>query len=134
MFLGQMLASLRNNEPFRMTSGQQLREYHHFDDDAHAIRQIAESTAIGISDLSHGKPTSLCAIAKAVFSATGKNHLLEIGSLPDPVSENYGKIFERSSGLEGVKFRDAILGTAEYMKRCCSSLDIRSGRGSCHDR
>ena len=34
MFLGQILSALKKNKPFFMISERQLREYHHYDDEA----------------------------------------------------------------------------------------------------
>lgn len=42
MFLGQILTAILSNTPFEMTLGRQLREYHHVDDDAFAIRSLIE--------------------------------------------------------------------------------------------
>jgi nucleoside-diphosphate-sugar epimerase len=129
MFLGQIFAAIEKNEPFRMTSGQQLREYHHFDDEALAIRKIVSSRSFGVTDLSHGKPTPLKAIAEAVFASVGKRHLLEVGALPDPVSDNYDKVFPLTPRLETIEFRNAIQGTVEYMKQCFASTDTTRGTG-----
>jgi nucleoside-diphosphate-sugar epimerase len=112
-----------------MTSGQQLREYHHFDDEALAIRKIVSSRSFGVTDLSHGKPTPLKAIAEAVFASVGKRHLLEVGALPDPVSDNYDKVFPLTPRLETIEFRNAIQGTVEYMKQCFASTDTTRGTG-----
>ncbi len=59
MFLGQILSALRNDSVFEMTSGCQLREYHHFLDDTEAIKQILESQTTGVVNLSNGKPVTL---------------------------------------------------------------------------
>ena len=67
MFLGQILSALKNDEAFKMTSGCQLREYHHFLDDAEAIRTISGLKITGVVNLSHGKPVSLKDIAQASF-------------------------------------------------------------------
>lgn len=122
MFLGQMLTAIQNNEPFRMTSGRQLREYHHLADEALAIRLIAERSELtGVRALSHGRPMSLREIAEKVFAALGKDHLLQIGTLPEPTEENYGKIFEPMAMLRAVEFRNEIQGVVEYMSRCYAS-------------
>ena len=84
MFLGHMLSSIRHDKPFKMTSGKQLREYHHLTDEAKAIRLLATYAMPGVSDISHGKPITLKAIAENVFQALGKSDLLDISALPDP--------------------------------------------------
>ena len=120
MFLGQILSALRNNMAFKMTSGCQLREYHHFLDDAEAIRQIADSQTTGVINLSHGEPVALKDIAQQVFSAFGNNHLLKIGSLPEPSEENYDKYFLKSDIVSNISFRDSLPAIVNYMKACYS--------------
>jgi nucleoside-diphosphate-sugar epimerase len=116
MFLGQILTALRLNEIFRMTSGRQLREYHHVADDARAIRWLVESASTGTIALSHGAPVTLRQIADTVFEAFGKGELLRAGALPDPEQENYERIFEPLSFPAEVKFRESLPAIVEYMK------------------
>jgi nucleoside-diphosphate-sugar epimerase len=118
MFLGQMLAAIQADRPFPMTSGKQLREYHHLTDEAAAIRKIARFAAPGVFDLSHGKPLSLKAIAESVFAAVGKSHLLQVGALPEPQDENYDKVLQPAEFLREVEFRDSSRAIVEYMKHC----------------
>jgi hypothetical protein len=40
MFLGQILDAILNNKPFHMTSGRQLREYHHIVDEAKVVKYM----------------------------------------------------------------------------------------------
>lgn len=120
MFLGQMLAAIRANQTFKMTSGRQLREYHHLADEAKAIRQIATSEQYGVMNLSHGKPLSLRTIAESVFEVLGKSDLLGVGALPDPPDENYEKILEPSGLVQQIAFRDSLPAIVQYMQACCS--------------
>ena len=118
MFLGQILSALKNNKAFKMTSGCQLREYHHFLDDAEAIRKIVDLQTTGVVNLSHGKPVSLKEIAQQVFSAFGNSHLLKMGALPEPSEENYDKIFLKSDIVSNISFRDSLPAIVNYMKTC----------------
>jgi nucleoside-diphosphate-sugar epimerase len=129
MFLGQMLAAISSGASFQMTAGRQLREYHHLADEARAIRQITECATVGVMSLSHGQPVTLKAIAVAVFEAFGIIQSLQIGALPEPLEENYGKIFEPTAILRTIKFRHAIQGIVEYMLACDAS---RIGRERIH--
>jgi nucleoside-diphosphate-sugar epimerase len=117
MFLGQMLDALRRNSPFSMTSGSQLREYHHVQDDARAIRAITDSQSHGVLDVSHGQPVSLREIAVSVFQAFGKDDMLHIGGLPEPLEENYRQIFNRPAVLDDVDFRETLPAIVDYMKK-----------------
>jgi hypothetical protein len=118
MFLGQMLSSIQNETPFKMTSGRQLREYHHLADDAKAIRLIEETATPGVLNLSHGKPLSLKVIAESVFHALEKDELLHVGALAEPPEENYDRIFRPSEIMQQVTFRDSLPAIVQYMKEC----------------
>jgi nucleoside-diphosphate-sugar epimerase len=120
MFLGQVLATIRDNVQFKMTSGRQLREYHHLVDEAKAIRKIADSALSGIVNVSHGEPLTLKIIADGVFQALGRDDLLRVGALPEPPEENYEKILNPTEMLQQVAFRDSLPAIIQYMKECHS--------------
>jgi nucleoside-diphosphate-sugar epimerase len=121
MFLGQMLSSVKNDTPFNMTSGRQLREYHHLEDEAKAIRHVAHSALSGVMSVNHGMPISLRTLAEEVFRALGKPELLHIGALPEPAEENYAKILEPSEVFKHISFRDPLSAVIQYMRKCYSS-------------
>ena len=118
MFLGQILGALESGAPFQMTQGRQLREYHHVDDDARAIRVLADGGAGGVLDLSHGAPLSLRDLATSVFDAFGAAGQLQVGALAEPDEENYNTIFTRHRLLQQVDFRDALPAVAVYLEAC----------------
>lgn len=118
MFLGQMLSAIRESRPFKMTSGRQLREYHHLHDEARAVRTIAESGAAGVLNLSHGRPVSLRAVAESVFAAFGRDELLCVGALAEPPDENYQRILAPTGSFDPGAFRDSLPAIAKYMQDC----------------
>lgn len=128
MFLGQMLTSILHNTPFRMTSGRQLREYHHLTDEAKAIRKLAKVASPGVVNVSHGKPLSLRAIAENVFTVLGKEELLHVGALPEPSEENYEQVLAPAPILYQVEFRDSLPAIVEYMKECYACREERVAR------
>ena len=116
MFLGQIVQALRAGTEFSMTSGRQLREYHHFRDEAKGIRAMMGSGVRGTIDLSHGHPVTLRDIAKGAFAALGKEHLLHVGAIPDPPEENFHQAFDRPSQLNSIHFRPSLPAINEYVK------------------
>jgi nucleoside-diphosphate-sugar epimerase len=124
MFLGQLLSAVRQGVLFRMTEGKQLREYHHVDDDASAIKLIVEAQARGIVELSHGDPLTLRQIATTVLDELGASQLLRIGALPEPLEENFGTLFTRSALLRDATFRDTLPAIVTYMKACVAERDF----------
>lgn len=116
MFLGQIGESLIGDTIFNMTSGRQLREYHHVDDDASAIRKLNLHNSSGLIDLNHGNALPLKSIAEYLFSAFNKSHLLNIGALLEPEAEKYMQLPALNFDNE---FRDSLPAIVEYMKEYC---------------
>jgi nucleoside-diphosphate-sugar epimerase len=115
MFLGQVLDALQHRTPFAMTQGRQLREYHHVDDDAAAIKLLAAADLHGVVDLSHGAPVSLRALATHLFNAFDAPQLLGVGQLPEPAEENFSTHFKPHPLLTPSLFRDSLHGAATYL-------------------
>lgn len=116
MFLGQMLKSIKTKTVFKMSSGEQLREYHHIDDDIMAILSLQDSGKSGLIHLSHGKPLSLKEIATHVFGAFQCSELLDIGALPQPYKEHKDIFFRRTSSLGFIPFRESLSGIVAYFR------------------
>jgi nucleoside-diphosphate-sugar epimerase len=125
MFLGQILLALRSNQIFKMTSGSQLREYHHVSDDAKAIRLIADTSHYGITHVSHGNPISLSSIAVSIFDKLGKSNLLRLGAIPDPIVENYNLTLNSSSYIDVTLFRDSLPAIVKYIEMCYNVKKFR---------
>jgi nucleoside-diphosphate-sugar epimerase len=110
MFLGQMFSAVKNQEVFNMSSGTQLREYHHIYDDINAVQYLLRRDAKGIVQVNHGDSLSLAEIATSVFDFFNSLHLLEINSLATPEHEILRKEFEFNNLLEPINFRSTIPG------------------------
>jgi nucleoside-diphosphate-sugar epimerase len=116
MFLGLMLNAVRQGQPFEMTQGRQLREYHHVDDEAAAIARLISAGVTGVVTLSHGRPVTLKRLAETVFDALGETKLLRLGALQEPAEENFGQVFSPPDALQAFSFREPLDGVAHYMK------------------
>lgn len=116
MFLGQMEAALRQKIPFLMSSGNQLREYHHADDVAANILLHLRSAAPTSSEiaLNSGCATRLRNLAEAVFDHFGMSDLLKVGAL----AQQQGEVMEvnttRSEHV--VAFRDPVRGIITWLE------------------
>ncbi|MGE0614929.1 MAG: NAD-dependent epimerase/dehydratase family protein [Bacteriovoracia bacterium] len=119
MFFGQIAASLRARQPFRMTLGKQLREYHHVDDIAASVVQVLRRSWEGMQvlELNSGQAIQLADLARALFEAFGKADLLQLGALPEPVAENRDRVFTRTSEEFLPSSREPIAGAIEAMRR-----------------
>ncbi len=89
-FVGQIVSSLRTGNPFKMSHGRQLREYHLADDISDLVVRTLHldfpenSQAV---KLSHGRPVRLCDLAQGIFKSFGMENQLEIGATPTRAEE-----------------------------------------------
>ncbi|HEY0064995.1 MAG TPA: NAD-dependent epimerase/dehydratase family protein [Telluria sp.] len=124
MFLGLILAALRSGTEFKMTSGKQLREYHHVDDEAAAVALLEAAAVRGVLDLSSGTPLSLRALATGVFAAFGADASLKLGALPEPLDENYSTVFAPHALLVQAAFRPALPAIIDYLQKCAAQQEL----------
>lgn len=126
MFLGQIYQALTDNAVFEMSPGNQLREYHHLDDEVRAIRAVVDAKVHGVFDISHGEPVSLKELARHVFSSFNAEPLLRIGALPEPREENYTAVFERPELLKNVRFRPTLPAVVDYLAALSPKMEKRA--------
>ena len=121
MFLGQIVHSLKMQSDFCMTSGEQLREYHHVDDISSSFLNILckEWNFSPIVQVNSGEPVRLVDLANAIFEFYGKTDLLKIGALQSPNGENLDKSFPRSESWLLPYFRNPITGVTESLRKFC---------------
>ena len=117
MFLGQLASAIRERRPFDMSSGLQIREFHHFADDAKAVRLLLGESADRIVKLSHGESLTLREVAEYVLRAFGQIQLLNLNSFQDPECENYSSLFEKNPIFERVPSRKSLPSVLQYLKR-----------------
>jgi len=115
MFLGQILDALVHETPFDMSSGEQIREYHHVDDLVEALNILMATRPSRLVTISHGMPVQLRVLAESIFSSFDRIDLLNIGAIaaaPEEVSQAAEiPALEFSSGI----FREPISGVVDYM-------------------
>ena len=116
MFLGGVLKALREQTPFLMTSGNQIREYHHISDDVKAIRLLEKSEIYGIQHLSHGDPVKLVDLAISIFNDFNMSTLLVVGGLNEPTQENSEGILIRPDYFSQLNFRKTLPAVSHYLQ------------------
>ena len=116
MFLGQIETALRKREPFSMSAGRQLREYHHVQDVVANVASFLsnESGPSRSFDLSSGQPVSLGGLATDIFAAFDLLHLLHAGMLPEAKGEVFAREFERTPYL--MADRDPTSGIIDWLR------------------
>ena len=117
MFLGQMAAALRAGVPFAMSDGRQLREYHHADDVAEAVRRLLRRPELPgpALDLSSGRPLRLADLARQVFAAFGREDLLQVGALAALAGDNRDRVFP-AADPDLLPGREPVRGVVEVLR------------------
>lgn len=100
MFAGQMFDALARKQPFKMSDGMQLREYHHVEDVAASILAfLAGPHEDRVIELNSGNPVRLRDLASEVFKRFDASGLLEIGARIHSEAEVFKNSYQRSSHL-----------------------------------
>ena len=97
-----------------MSSGQQLREYHHYDDVAQIIlNMVSHDTSLNTVNLTSGQPIQLFELAQYLKKRLNSKIDISCNKENDP-DEIYQKFLvnEKITGF----FRDSKLGIEKYMK------------------
>jgi nucleoside-diphosphate-sugar epimerase len=117
MFLSQMIQALKNKEIFHMSNGNQLREYHHIQDDMVALQTLLNLKTRGVIQMNHGETVSLKDLATTVFDYFDSAELLKIGSINTPKHEITTKNFERNTLFDSFQFRVTKQGVTSDFER-----------------
>lgn len=108
MFLGSLYDCVTKGTSLKMSSGRQLREFHHVDDDVQAINFLGNMNATGILNLNHGRIISLFKLASEVKEQFPDSGHIEAGYFPDPPRENYETSFQPVMPDNSIQFREEI--------------------------
>jgi hypothetical protein len=117
MFLGQIFHSINTKKVFHMSGGEQIREYHHIEDDAEAIFQLTNKVGGGLIDVSHGKPEKLRDIAISLFDHFNSGPLLNIAGKTTDENDNRNIVFKRTGALPDSLFRSTIDNLIIWLER-----------------
>lgn len=118
MFLGNVLDTIVSKKRLKMSSGRQLREFHHLEDEARAIRHIIGADRDGIIPISHRQPVSLREVAESALQYFGLSELLSLNELPDPRHENYTHRFMPHELVRETPFRESLPAINTYLETC----------------
>lgn len=116
MFLGQLITSIRSGRIFNMSSGDQIREYHHVIDDAHCVLTNLENGMLGVHSISHGELLTLGEIARKLFRHFNCENLLKLNQFASPKIEVTNKMVLPVHTIK-MKFRPTMEGLIEYVAK-----------------
>lgn len=109
MFLGQIYSAIKDRTHFNMTSGKQLREFHHVDDDIQIIDNALRLNFTQHLEVSHGKPLELIQVADYLFDSFALPGLLRRNTHPDNPNDNYTKVFKAKPIQGTIIHRDPLI-------------------------
>jgi len=116
MFLGQLFNAIKNEEKFNMSSGHQIREYHHLDDVTEAVDIILSKNREGVTEITSGNGIRLRDLAIGIFEALNAKNLLNIGSLDIQHKDKFSNDYIKNEDLALVDFRNPIKGICDYLR------------------
>jgi len=116
MFLGQIVRSLREKKIFNMTSGTQMREYHHIQDDMKVVLDLINRREQGTIELNHGMPIELRSLANAIFTSFNCLELLNVDLNISSADESRSNFYKDAYVNPGYDYRDQIEGVTEYVR------------------
>jgi len=116
MFLGQLITSIRDGRFFNMSSGNQVREYHHVIDDATCVLTNLENGMLGTHSISHGELLTLEEIARKLFRHFDCENLLKLNQISSPNIEVTNRVALPVYTFK-TKFRPTIEGLIEYVAK-----------------
>ncbi len=89
MFLGQIFNSLKNKTKFNMSDGNQIRQYHHYNEVSNFLLDIISNLRVKVKilDLTGNEWVKLKDLANSIFNYFKCTELLNIGSLKKPQNE-----------------------------------------------
>jgi len=103
MFLGEIFNSIKKKTTFKMSEGNQLRQYHHYNEvSKHLLNIFSDSKSNNkIIEITGTEWVKLIDIARSVFNYFECNNLLKPGKI-------------KSSNEEITDIKDAIINTGDY--------------------
>lgn len=116
MFLGQLYNAIKKQEKFNMSSGHQIREYHHLDDVVKSVDIILSKNTQGVIELTNGSGIKLRDLAMGVFKEFNLMHLLNIGNLDIQHKDKFINDYTKNKDIELVDFRNPINGVCDYLR------------------
>lgn len=125
MFLGQIFHAISSKEEFHMSGGEQIREYHHIDDDAKAIKQLTSNAGGRLIDISHGQPERLKDIAIFLFGHFNSLELLNVSARIEDKNDNKTIIFKKTDDLSDSLFRPTMGNLVSWLERLGVSREHR---------
>ena len=117
MFLGQIAKSLKEKKHFAMSSGTQMREYHHVEDDIEVVFDLIQHQQCGEIEINHGIPIELKNLAIAIYSHFNYMQYLSIDASVNQDDESRTSFYQGAVVNSRYRFREQKAGVIEYLEK-----------------
>ena len=77
-----IITSLLQQNPVKLTLGEQIRDFLHIEDVAAAIYAVAQAEILGVVNIGSGQPVTVREIAETIGTILARTELLEFGAIP----------------------------------------------------
>jgi nucleoside-diphosphate-sugar epimerase len=77
-----VITSLLQQNPVKLTLGEQIRDFLHIEDVAAAIYAVAQAELLGVVNIGSGQPVTVREIAGTIGTILARTELLEFGAIP----------------------------------------------------
>ncbi len=108
MFLPALIEALTAAQPFRMTSGQQTRDFIYISDVVDALLRASACKVGQILNIGSGVPTSIAEAATKVARLLGREHLVQLGTLEYRTAEIMNSFMDNSNACRVLGWKPCV--------------------------
>jgi nucleoside-diphosphate-sugar epimerase len=81
-FIPSLIHTLRKNEEFRMTKGEQIKDFIYIDDFLSALKLVLDQNVLGIYNIGNGTGVPIKKVAECIGNKLVVNNKIKIGAIP----------------------------------------------------
>jgi nucleoside-diphosphate-sugar epimerase len=123
----QICEAITQKKQLRMSSGFQIREYHHVIDEVQALKRFILSLEFGIVPLNAGMPIQIRRLAQAVFDKFNLSDYLVFDETLDSIDILQAD-YTKTPFLHDINFRNPIAGVQEYITSQLTSFQFQNNQ------
>ncbi len=118
-----VITSLLQQNPVKLTLGEQIRDFLHIEDVAAAIYTVAEAELLGVVNIGSGQPVTVREIAGTIGTILDRSELLEFGAIPyspsDPkfICANNSRLRQETNWTPRYTLETGLGETIEWWKK-----------------
>jgi len=113
MLLGQIVEAINQKSEFKLLDGNQIREYHHIEDDCSVIKTAIYQNTTGIVEISHNEVLTIKRITESII-----NYFARYGKIDNEYDSEMSPVINKNFIINTeFTFRRTIPGIIDYLER-----------------